>query len=69
MVGFPLVHGIKDDCAFQQHPFEPTMELWSMVAEGFSMIFSTENNDLASFSYELLYKENVSSIDNNEIYR
>ena len=66
MVGFPLIHGIEDDYAFQQHPFEPAMELWSMANEGFLAIFSTENSDSASFSYELPYKGNVSSNDNDE---
>ena len=42
------------------------MELWSMAAKGFPTIFSTENSDSASFSYELLYKGNVSSNDNDE---
>ena len=46
--GSHLVHGIEDDCAFQQHPFEPTMEVWSMAAKRFPAIFSTENSDLAS---------------------
>ena len=64
--GFPLVHGIEDDCSFQQNPFEPTMELWSMAAKGFPAIFNTENSDSASFSEELSYKGNVSSNDNDE---
>ena len=42
------------------------MELWSMAAKGFPAIFRTENGDSASFSYELLYKRNVSSNDNDE---
>ena len=66
VVGFPLIHGIEDDCTFQHHPFEPTMELWSMAAEGFVAIFSTKNSDSASFSYELPYKGNFSSNDNDE---
>ena len=41
IVGFPLFHGIEDDYIFQQHPFEPTMELWSMAAKGFLEIFIT----------------------------
>ena len=42
------------------------MELWSMVAEGFVAIFSTKNSDSASFSYELPYKGDISSNDNDE---
>ena len=42
------------------------MELWSMAAKGFPAIFSTGNSDSASFSYELPYKGNVSSNDNDE---
>ena len=37
-----------------------------MAAEGFRTIFSTKNSDSASFFYEVLYKGNVSSNDNDE---
>ena len=45
------------------------MELWSMAAKGFPAIFSTENSDSASFSYELLYKEMSHLMTMMSIYR
>ena len=61
-----ISHSIEDNYTFQRHTRELAMELWSMSAKGFPAIFSIENIDSASFSYELLYKGNVSSNNNDE---
>ena len=65
ITGFPLGHSIKDSYTIPQHPFEPSMELWSIAGKGFPVIFTAENSDSAPFSHRSRNTGNVSSNDSD----